>query len=288
MKRIIAALICVSMCCIFSFPAFSAEIELESNFDISKLEFVSLAYVEGGNLITVSVDSVSNTSNQSVAVYYNRSLSGTGTNILSYNVIGTWSNGSEFPDPEKSEVESSYLSFVYQTNVNVLNNDYSKLYYYNSEGQLVTVPFNYAVVINDGWTIQVTYNVNNAVIYKLLTESVQLKFDVSFNQRLITSPSNGQYEPFITAIIDIFYHLNYNPVLTTDEKIDIIIGNQDDMKSIISDLPDNIASKIKNVDLGTVETASIPYDQLEDMQDIENQLYDYHSIIERYCNKLAF
>lgn len=275
MKRIIAALICVSMCCIFILPL--SAVSYSGQFQITDIEVESFGYWRNGGIIDESskISSITlspNSSNpNSIQVVYPVSISGTYPYQLDLNVWGTWSNIDSFPDPDDTEVTSSFLTFKYVTNLKIESAPELVLRYQDKDEQIVDINYNYAVVTSGPTAYTVSYNVENVDLYRAVNESLGFVVDVYFRNRLYTDISS----PLVVGFNEISYSAEYNVLPDVGDQLEIIIGNQNDIKDILNDLPDNIASQIKNIDLGTVETAAIPYDQLEDMQDIEDQLYDY-------------
>lgn len=275
MKRIIAALICVSMCCIFIMP--SAAESYSGQFQITDIEVERFGYWKSGSIvdefskITSTTLSPNSTNPNSIQVVYPVSISGTYPYQLDLNVWGTWSNIDSFPDPDNTEVTSSFLTFKYVTNLQIESAPELILRYQDKDENLVEINYNYAVITSSPTAYTVSYNVNNVDLYRTIYQSLGFVVEVYFRNRLYSNIS----DPLIVGFNEISYSTEYNVLPDVGDQLEIIIGNQNDIKDILNDLPENIASQIKNVDLGTVETADIPYDQLEDMQDIEDQLYDY-------------
>lgn len=202
---------------------------------------------------------------------YPVNISGTYPYQLDLNVWGTWSNIDSFPDPDETEVTSSFLTFVYQTNLQVESADELVLRYQDRNENIIDINYNYAVINSGTFAYTVSYNIDNVDLYRAVNESLGFVVDVHFRNRLVSNVN----DPLIVGFTDISYSAEYNVLPDVGDQLEIIIGNQEDIKSIIQELPDNIAAKIRDVDLGSVETAAIPQDELDELSDIEDQLYDF-------------
>jgi len=282
MKRIMVSLISVIMCCAFVLPVCADT--YTSNFMISRLQFSSVRGYrkDGTNNPVVNIQEDMTKMGPNFYEFTTDKLVLHEESLTEYDIVAGFQIWGSFDKLDGVEPDS-YVSFNFSLRVTenrpINFDDTLNQYVRLTLPDINTEVRNYIFTKMNDYQYQISFIAPLSGIDYNYINSTYFRFYLPIKWLYDASTESDDF--FIQIMFDEL-SITYDSIPLKSSDVQLIINDLDSIDTTVSaikdqldNMPTDVANALRDLELGSVETAVIPQDELDELAGIEDELYAF-------------